>query len=600
MENNCLDRSDEDPFQDAANNGTNKETIIDFGSLKNCTTISGRPGLECGGQGRKNACIEMYLWCSSFYISECPVLGEGIRTNDPTLCANNNFWRKQSCGEDPQNHDTTVFLIRCQAGNSGQCVRPQNWGYDVSNYEKQESCSDGSDLYRPIQKPTETELPDRQATQADSNEHDSDDGVVWFPDWLPDWLPDWFSSGSGNLTNDGEERINNDLVCYGLGGDRCQFPFKWYGKTFSNCTTFLPRWGDNGAAWCATRVWGKDRQAVETEDCSAPCDHYSQSEHVWNTPSETEGKLFGEELWPKYVKDSRTGLWMVAVSEESCKFSKGFVCKVKGVDTCFQNINRCDQHPVCDPGEGTGDIAQDEFGCFEEYKEKGLTPKDATHQCQSVHHNKASMEAGLSSGIVMIEAVLCDGIPTCWKRPDQTLAPDERFCDNDWFTTWIPVILLVVVIVITVGLLFAFARVFWRPRSTANDLVAANDKILRDLVEGLDQEVKEAIADPRIKISVIQLQYLGLTREERRRRNRQFFLNLADSQAESAITMKRRITKETCMQILEDYMHRPSCMSNLKEAKEDLVTIPHISPQPHNRRWCIFFQPVYFFPPKTQ
>merc|ERR1719507_974955 len=273
-----------------------------------------------------------------------------------------------------------------------------------------------------------------------------------------------------------------------------------------------------------------------------------------------------------YVKDNTTNLRMAAPTEETCKANNGFVCKVKGVDTCFKNTTLCDQHPACDPGEGTGAIAQDEFGCFEKYKEKGLTSKDATHQCQSVHHNEASVKANLSLGIVMIEAVRCDGIPTCWKSPDQTLAPDESFCDNDWLTIWVPAIFLVSVIGTTVGLLFAFARVFWRIRPTTNDPVAANDKILRDLAKGSDQELKEAIADPRIKVSVIQMQHLGLTREERRKRNRTFLLNLGDSQAESAITMKKRITKETCMQIIEDFSHRPSCMGSLKEAKEDLVT----------------------------
>ena len=111
---------------------------------------------------------------------------------------------------------------------------------------------------------------------------------------------------------------------------------------------------------------------------------------------------------------------------------------MRGVETCFNNSNLCDQHPVCDPGEETGGIAQDEFGCFEIYKEKGLTPKGATLLCQSVHHNEASVKANLSLGIVMIEAVPCDGNPTCWKRPDQTLAPDERFCDNDLLTVWVP------------------------------------------------------------------------------------------------------------------------------------------------------------------
>ena len=125
---------------------------------------------------------------------------------------------------------------------------------------------------------------------------------------------------------------------------------------------------------------------------------------------------------------------------------------MKGIKTCFKNtILLCDQHPACDPEEDTDGIAWDEFDCFNEYKEKGLTHKDATYRCQSVLHNEVSVKANLSLGIVMIEAVPCDGNPTCWKRPEvlvssssksllakQTLAPDERFCDNDLLTFWVP------------------------------------------------------------------------------------------------------------------------------------------------------------------
>ena len=112
---------------------------------------------------------------------------------------------------------------------------------------------------------------------------------------------------------------------------------------------------------------------------------------------------------------------------------------MKGIETCFKNKTLlCNQHPTCDPGEDTEGIAWDEFGCLKEYKKKGLTPKDATYQCQSVHHNEESVKANLSLGIVMIEAVPCDGNPTCWKRPEETLAPDERFCDNDLLTIWVP------------------------------------------------------------------------------------------------------------------------------------------------------------------
>ena len=111
---------------------------------------------------------------------------------------------------------------------------------------------------------------------------------------------------------------------------------------------------------------------------------------------------------------------------------------MRGVEACFNNVNRCDQHPVCDPGKETDGIAEDEFDCLDEYKEKGLTPKDATKLCQSVHHNDASVEAKLSLGIVMIEAVPCDGKPTCWKRPTEALAPDESFCNSDLLTVWVP------------------------------------------------------------------------------------------------------------------------------------------------------------------
>ena len=105
---------------------------------------------------------------------------------------------------------------------------------------------------------------------------------------------------------------------------------------------------------------------------------------------------------------------------------------------CFKNINRCDQHPVCDPGENTNGIAQDEFRCFEIYKEKGLIPKAATFKCQSIAHNEETVAANLSLGIVMIEAVPCDGIPTCWKRANDTLTPDENLCDSELLTFWVP------------------------------------------------------------------------------------------------------------------------------------------------------------------
>ena len=105
---------------------------------------------------------------------------------------------------------------------------------------------------------------------------------------------------------------------------------------------------------------------------------------------------------------------------------------MNGVETCFKNINRCDQHPVCDPKEDTDVIAEDEVNCFDDYLKKGLVLEGATHQCQSVHHNEDTVKANLSLGIVWVWAVPCDQTSTCWKRTD------ENFCDNYLLTIVIP------------------------------------------------------------------------------------------------------------------------------------------------------------------
>ena len=88
---------------------------------------------------------------------------------------------------------------------------------------------------------------------------------------------------------------------------------------------------------------------------------------------------------------------------------------VKGVKTCFNSINRCDQHSVCDPGVNTGEIALDEYECFDKYKDKGLTSKTPPSSANLPFTIRRHWMQVFSLGIVMIEAVPCDGIPTCWK-----------------------------------------------------------------------------------------------------------------------------------------------------------------------------------------
>ena len=106
---------------------------------------------------------------------------------------------------------------------------------------------------------------------------------------------------------------------------------------------------------------------------------------------------------------------------------------------------------------------------------------------------------------------------------------------------------VLVVVILTTSLfscIFSLAFRRKQPYEFSNSPGTPNDNILEALAEGSDSEIKKAIKDPKIRVSVLQLQHLGLTRQERRTRNKKFVLCLADSQAESFIELKKRITKE--------------------------------------------------------
>ena len=208
-----MDRTDEDPFEGVRNrkfqlqigNGTQK-------LVKDCTyEWMGKryPGLECGEPGSNN-CIWLGLWCRDKISRECPALGPGVFTNNPDVCKEYTLWQGKPCNEDE---------IRCRASTSGQCVKKPWWGVEGKTYsdERDASCKDGSDLYRPI--------VTGQSSIVVENPH-----LLW-------------------KTRPIEEQVYNR--------------------------------------------------------------HLKEKEERTN-----------------YRKDDSTGLWMVAVSEETCKANNGFVCKV--------------------------------------------------------------------------------------------------------------------------------------------------------------------------------------------------------------------------------------------------------------------------------
>ena len=88
------------------------------------------------------------------------------------------------------------------------------------------------------------------------------------------------------------------------------------------------------------------------------------------------------------------------------------------METCFKNSQRCNLFAECDPADGS-DTAEDELNCDEEYRAKGLIPKQATYRCQSPIHNEESVKNNKSLGVVWIRAGLNDGNPECWMGEDE-------------------------------------------------------------------------------------------------------------------------------------------------------------------------------------
>ena len=92
--------------------------------------------------------------------------------------------------------------------------------------------------------------------------------------------------------------------------------------------------------------------------------------------------------------------------------------QVGGAKTCLKLSQKCNFFAECDPLEGS-DTAEDELDCDEKYRKKRLIPKQATHRCQSPHHNEESVRNNKSLGVVWIRAALNDGNPECWKGEDE-------------------------------------------------------------------------------------------------------------------------------------------------------------------------------------
>ena len=302
-EYNCLDRSDEDPFRKAAN----KETIINLAKLKNCTLEDGDPGLECGSQ-EKSICIETAAWCN-WIGQECPVLGAGIRIDNPSLCKNSTFWRTQMCGKlEEKKH-----WIRCQGGNTGQCVHKAfDWGLEGGRTVT--NCKDGSDLYRPISLPREAVESSRHPLQADYNEHGSTSGA-----------PNNFA-GEEKPTTAADKKDS----AHGSQSERLPSPpppqvWKTLPESERNYDQFY-KGTEKGAKYrkdSLTELW----MIPVSDPFKVPTLEVPEFEHgPWVNGKNEWANFYSSD---EYVKDKTTNLMMAPTTEAACEANKGFVCKVR-------------------------------------------------------------------------------------------------------------------------------------------------------------------------------------------------------------------------------------------------------------------------------
>ena len=121
----------------------------------------------------------------------------------------------------------------------------------------------------------------------------------------------------------------------------------------------------------------------------------------------------------------------------------------RNTQKCIHIDSRCDLHPnpECIFEKAGIRVAEDEEGCFDEYKRKGFVAKTANIICSSPDHN--IMSPAVKSGIlainvymynvtvipngttVLIQGVKCDTNVDCWDGIDEKL-----FCGFSSFQTF--------------------------------------------------------------------------------------------------------------------------------------------------------------------
>ena len=190
------------------------------------------------------------------------------------MCRDISFWRGKPCVQD--------FFgggdIRCRAGHPGQCAERQYWGVKDSDL----GCKDGSDLYRPIAKAEATNSKCSPSAQENCSEDIFGKNDGSFKTGL--------SNGRSDYSGQGQKGDINDLSDYILDYD------------YSD--------GENPNI---------SRQSLKLK--------------LWETKPLNEREfnrvLKGTKSGKQYKQDTTIGLWIRAVTRETCAASDGFVSSVR-------------------------------------------------------------------------------------------------------------------------------------------------------------------------------------------------------------------------------------------------------------------------------
>ena len=91
---------------------------------------------------------------------------------------------------------------------------------------------------------------------------------------------------------------------------------------------------------------------------------------------------------------------------------------------------------------------------------------------------------------------------------------------------------------------------------------------LTTLVEGSTEDLRKVVASPDFAISLTQMQHLCLTREVRRKRNKELVECVADSHAEAFVILKNQMNKETAQTVIEDFKYSGTCSERLVDRIE--------------------------------